>query len=862
MSQEILYTSAPRLLKPGLSGYGTVISTRGIGPHLADKLESLSGYRWAFDQGDPKARQNPDCYTHLIVTVGGQKFHVLSRVADYGADYSGRSNKIAHHVALAESELTQGGPAWVLKSEGFCETAWDGELRVVETGRMATRQVREVANYGTWRRLTGDAGWAGVLAETVDGPDRRAVHIIFPLGTDTLSLAEEAMNLLPHRQRWNVTFSTYYTVLPAGTECQWRFVLDGTPEATNLRRQPHQRIIDLCSPLGPPSGGELVNRAREGWQPSLRGGEPNPVPGRPNPTATPVAVSIPPRKTTASTPTAAYRVDADVPSPVTGPAHLPPIPARRSGHSAYDDAPVNQPLRLPLWVTLLSCVLVALATGGIGFWVGRTTATPDAPDEKPSRLANLNANQETSPTKSHEPVVPESANRNPPETSHRPADVNKAAPQTTASQAKKSAGNPRHSVEPETAPKVEPQVSPQMQETQTTSNGPPQVEKTTPTNNGAPSPVPDALELPEPNANDPDQQEKLIAQGIPEPVINIFGGTRLLGPGRNFYVQKEENNLWKILISNENTKSELATMRYDTESKGLFFRWHSSAAGAAQAESDILKRCMIRLEEMGPLRSMSKKAEFAGPSLIVQRAPSTISFEQVLAKSLRRGISIGKWRMNSLKGFFTESPHAQFNDKKEATAVKISSERNREIASINVKWAKGVSDDQGDTLTYEFVAQVPQEKGKPEGISWTVARQNSKTERFSKKRIEEEVSGLKKHEDRMMAEVKMIDDQEKAAKERYEAMNMILPEKEANEFESKRAVAKTKYADREKDIMGLKEWREEIDTITSQLRQSATFSFDIWYECDVDGKPVEVIVGTVTSGLPKSTEDSSPEASP
>ncbi|MFO1004648.1 MAG: hypothetical protein U0929_01715 [Planctomycetaceae bacterium] len=265
MSHEILYTSAPKLLKAGVSGYGTVISTRGISSHLAEKLEGLSGYRWAFEQGDSKARLNPVCHSHVIITVAGQRYHVLSRVSDYGADYSGRSNK-THHVALSATELTAGGPAWLLKSTGFCESTWDQQTRVIETGRQPTRSVRSSADYSSWKSATGDAGWAERQRLRCR---KNAVHVIFPLGMDTLSLVEEALNLLPHRERWKVSFSTYYNSLPASIDCLWRFVLDGTPEAANLRRQPHQTVIDLCSKLGLPAGGELIERAREGWQPTL-----------------------------------------------------------------------------------------------------------------------------------------------------------------------------------------------------------------------------------------------------------------------------------------------------------------------------------------------------------------------------------------------------------------------------------------------------------------------------------------------------------------------------------------------------------------------------------------------------------------
>src|SRR5438105_1495087 len=99
---------------------------------LAERLEALSGYRHAHAPGN---RNNPVVFSHLILKVGGQRLNVLSRVADAGLDYSQRTNKLAHHVALSANELSPAGPAWVLSQPGFAETAWTGKPRILPTGR-------------------------------------------------------------------------------------------------------------------------------------------------------------------------------------------------------------------------------------------------------------------------------------------------------------------------------------------------------------------------------------------------------------------------------------------------------------------------------------------------------------------------------------------------------------------------------------------------------------------------------------------------------------------------------------------------------------------------------------------------------
>ena len=69
------------------------------------------------------------------------------------------------------------------------------------------------------RTHTGDAGWAGTLAEAFLLDATKPAYIIYPPGVDLLPLINEAIALLPESVRWRVTFSTYFTSLPAGLAC-------------------------------------------------------------------------------------------------------------------------------------------------------------------------------------------------------------------------------------------------------------------------------------------------------------------------------------------------------------------------------------------------------------------------------------------------------------------------------------------------------------------------------------------------------------------------------------------------------------------------------------------------------------------
>ena len=219
MSQELHYTSVPRGLKPGTRGFCTVASTPGFSAALVERLESLSAYQPVYPVHDPASARNPVNYMHLKAALGGKSLSILSRVGPAGLDYSGRTNKYAHHIVLEPNERPAGGPAWLLGQPGFMQDAWRGEPRVLPSGSRPPQGDRPPGVADSWQSLTGDAGWAGVLAEAFLADPRRTALLVFRPGMDLLPLFVEAIALLPPARRWDVEFSTFFTTLPAGTNC-------------------------------------------------------------------------------------------------------------------------------------------------------------------------------------------------------------------------------------------------------------------------------------------------------------------------------------------------------------------------------------------------------------------------------------------------------------------------------------------------------------------------------------------------------------------------------------------------------------------------------------------------------------------
>ncbi len=261
---ELWNTSAPRGLKPGSVGFCTVKCSQGMPINLVERLEMLSGYRHLFPPTGELAHQNPTVYAHYRITLGGIRYHVLSRVANAGLDYSGRSNRFAHHLVLCADSLPPSGPAWLLQQPGVMETAWDGRVEIIRTGRLLPVMDIPPSPCKYWESLTGDAGFAATLLEAFLTTPPKTVCVLAPVGVDILKLFGECIALLPPPLRWDVTFTTFFVGLPPEVECIWRGIVVGTPEADAARRRHGLLLLDLTRCLPHPRDEKLVEAARQG----------------------------------------------------------------------------------------------------------------------------------------------------------------------------------------------------------------------------------------------------------------------------------------------------------------------------------------------------------------------------------------------------------------------------------------------------------------------------------------------------------------------------------------------------------------------------------------------------------------------
>ena len=233
MPQQLIYTSSPRGVTPGRSGYCTVARSSTMRDALASRLEQLSYYQHLSLAG---GEERPVC-AYRIVDIRGTRYHVLSRLSDAGLDYTNRTNFLAHHLVLTPEEAAQlsSPPLLFLHWDGW-QTRWEGDPRMLDGeswGNLTTINSTSTIPAHTWARLTGQGVNGFGLLDLQGGAWLQADGLT---ETDLLSLLAESLTLLALRERrtspalttWQVTFTTAYQEQDSPNDFRWRCLQSGT----------------------------------------------------------------------------------------------------------------------------------------------------------------------------------------------------------------------------------------------------------------------------------------------------------------------------------------------------------------------------------------------------------------------------------------------------------------------------------------------------------------------------------------------------------------------------------------------------------------------------------------------------------
>jgi hypothetical protein len=244
MAWQLIYTSAPRGLVTGQSGFCTVARSADLREALAQRLEQLSSYHYLELSGGSPSARNPVISAYRTLDIRGTRYHALSRLQPCGLDFTARTNHLAQHLVFSADELPGlPSPASILRDWGDWLKLWEGEPRFLEA--ISVETFRQIPAPGwparTWQQLTGDAGRAaGLLSlKSAHGCD-----LLCPTGGEQqlLDCFCETLNLLnptgesPLRA-WQYTFTTFLQAEDAVAEFLWRGCQENTPASEQVSRR-------------------------------------------------------------------------------------------------------------------------------------------------------------------------------------------------------------------------------------------------------------------------------------------------------------------------------------------------------------------------------------------------------------------------------------------------------------------------------------------------------------------------------------------------------------------------------------------------------------------------------------------------
>lgn len=236
MPWELIYTSAPRGLVSGQSGFCTVARTSDLREAVAQRLEQISSYHYLEFSGTGATTRNPTISAYRMLDIRGTRFHAVTRILPCGLDFTKRTNHLAHHLVFAAEELAGlPSPAAILRHWNGWQSTWQGEPRMLPRLSVdAFAQLPQPALPAkAWLEATGDAGRAAGLLENEFA---RGCHLITPPGGETLMLELfcETLQLVnpsgksPLRA-WQHTFTTFLQGEDSVGDFHWRALRQGTP---------------------------------------------------------------------------------------------------------------------------------------------------------------------------------------------------------------------------------------------------------------------------------------------------------------------------------------------------------------------------------------------------------------------------------------------------------------------------------------------------------------------------------------------------------------------------------------------------------------------------------------------------------
>jgi hypothetical protein len=189
---------------------------------------------------------------------------------------------------------------------------------VLPTGDLPVRAAH------AWSAAGFDAGWAGVVAQSLVDHPQAVVYVVLPEALDALPLVIDVLALMPNDRRWHVTFSTRPLVVLPHVRCQLRFVRAEAPGLARMLAEPGARVVRVERDEDAGES-DAANAARRGQtvEPTSR-----PVNTRVNPVV---------QSALGSSAAGVREQDAFAASTRSG-AQVPAAPVAQSERSSFDDS--------------------------------------------------------------------------------------------------------------------------------------------------------------------------------------------------------------------------------------------------------------------------------------------------------------------------------------------------------------------------------------------------------------------------------------------------------------------------------------------------------------------------------------------
>lgn len=264
MAWQLIYTSAPRLLEAGRTGFGTVARHRAVSGMLGAAVERFSQFA-RLPGHDPRRI----VHAYRILNVGSSTFHVLSCLQDAGSDYTGRTNHIAHHLIAEAREiraLTAAGltPADVLLRMAW-RSSWSEGPRYLDPAEEVDLSSFTASATHAWAAVTGNPASASILwsREALKG-----CYLIIPSGINALELFRESLLAEPAHS-WQTRFTTCLEPNDDVADFRWVALSSSSPMRGQVETS-NRLVLDLTRPdtLPAPPPPEVAQPVLEPVSPS------------------------------------------------------------------------------------------------------------------------------------------------------------------------------------------------------------------------------------------------------------------------------------------------------------------------------------------------------------------------------------------------------------------------------------------------------------------------------------------------------------------------------------------------------------------------------------------------------------------